>query len=223
VLAAARASAGPLWEAFVFAFSDQTAHVRELLAEGAIGEVTEISSRFTFALDDPGDIRLDASLAGGSVQDVGCYPIRLARLLFDAEPDLGRTIADATWTGDGVDLELWGALAFPGDRRLVLSCGFVGAYDSLTRVLGNGGEIRLTNAFHPRAGDTVTVIRDGQSTSHVAAPEGERSFTPALRHIHRAIRGLEPPRHLAIDEAMGNAAAIASLLAAARAASGHAR
>jgi predicted dehydrogenase len=223
VLATARTAARPLWEAFVFPFSEQLARVRALLDDGGVGEVIEISSRFTFTLDDPGDIRLNASLAGGSIQDIGCYPIRLARLLFGAEPDLTRTIADATWTNDGVDLELWGALSFPGGRRLVLSCGFVGAYDTLTRVLGNDGEIRVSNAYHARPGDTVTVLRDGQATTHAATTDGEPSFTPALRHIHRALRGLEPPRHLAVDEAMGNAAAIASLLAAARAAAGRAR
>ena len=82
------------------------------------------------------------NLAGGSIQDVGCYPIRLARLLFDAEPDLSRAIADAEWTADGADTELWGALVFPGDRRLVFSCGFRSGYDTLTRVLGTEGEIR---------------------------------------------------------------------------------
>ena len=41
------------------------------------------------------------------------------------------------------------------------------------------------------------------------------SFTPALRHIHRALRA-RTPRHLAVDEAMGNAVAIAELLRAAR-------
>ncbi len=225
VLAAARIATGPLWEAFVFPFSEQMDRVRALLDDGAIGEVLEISSRFHFTLDDPHDIRVNSALAAGSVQDVGCYPIRLARLLFDDEADLARTIADAVWTADGVDLELWGALVFPGDQRLVLSCGFVGAYDTLTRVLGTDGELRITNAFHPRAGDTFTVTRgEGTETeTHVAVPAGERSFTPTLRHIHRAVRGVEPPRHLAIDEAMGNATAIASLLAAARAASGHAR
>ncbi len=72
----------------------------------------------------PDNIRLFADLAGGSIQDVGCYPIRLARLLFDGEPDLSRAIADAEWTADGADTELWGALVFPGDRRLVFPCGF---------------------------------------------------------------------------------------------------
>ncbi len=42
------------------------------------------------------------------------------------------------------------------------------------------------------------------------------SFTPAIRHIHRVIRGLEEPRHLAVDEALGNARAIGALLGSAR-------
>ena len=216
VLAAARSSPGSLWEAFVFPFHDQMDRVREMLAGGAIGEVREIQSRFHFVLDDPNDIRFFADLAGGSIQDVGCYPIRLARLLFDAEPHLERAIADAEWTPDGADTELWGALVFPGDRRLVFSCGFRSGYDTFTRVLGTEGEIRMTGPFHPDADDEMVVIRDGQMERQPATTTGEMSFTPAIRHIHRVIRGLEEPRHLAVDEAMGNATAIAGLLGAAR-------
>ncbi len=216
VLAAARVAHGPLWEAFVFPFHDQIDRVRALLADGVIGEIRELWSRFHFFLDDPDDVRLLAELSGGSIQDVGCYAIRLARLLFDAEPDLSRAMADATWTEAGVDLELWGAFTFPGERRLVLSSGFLSGYDTLTRVFGAEGELRITNPFHPKAGDTFTVLRGGTSEVHDAVPSGERSFTPAIRHIHRVLRGLEEPRHQAVDEALGNATAIAALLAAAR-------
>jgi predicted dehydrogenase len=216
VLAAARSATGSLWEAFVFPFHEQMDRVREMLAAGTIGEVREIGSRFHFILDDPGNIRLFADLAGGSIQDVGCYPIRLARLLFDAEPDLPRAIADAEWTPDGADTEMWGALVFPGDRRLVFSCGFRSGYDTLTRVLGTEGEIRMTGPFHPDPEDEIAIVRDGKTERQPATTSGEMSFTPAIRHIHRVVRGLEEPRHLAVDEAMGNAKAIAALLDSAR-------
>ena len=152
MLGAAEAASVPLWEAFVFPFHEQIDRVRDALAGGQIGEVREIVSRFFHLLpDDPQDIRVSAELGGGSLYDVGCYPIRLARSLFDAEPDLDRTIADAVWTASGVDTELWGALIFPRDRRLLFSCGFVAAYDTFSRVLGTEGEIRMTNPFHPAA------------------------------------------------------------------------
>jgi predicted dehydrogenase len=216
VLQVARAASDPLWEAFVFPFHEQMDGVRGTIARGIIGEVREISSRFHFLLDDPRDIRLLAELAGGSMQDVGCYQIRLARLLFDDEPDPARAIADAEWLDTGIDTELWGALTFPGDRRLTLSCGFRSREDKFTRVLGTEGEIRMTNPFHPEGGDTFTVITDSEEETHAAAPSGERSFTPAIRHIHRVLRGLEPARHLAVDEAQGNADAIGALLRTAR-------
>ena len=215
VLATADAASVPLWEAFVFPFHHQIERVRDALAGGRIGEVREIASRFHFVLDDPQDIRLSAELGGGSLYDVGCYPIRLARLLFDAEPDLDRAIADAVWTGSRVDTELWGALTFPGDRRLVFSCGFVAAYDTFSRVLGTEGEIRMTNPFHPEADDTFAIVRGEDVQEHAAAPAGEHSFTAAIRHIHGVLRGREQPRNLAVDEAMGNATAIEALLAAA--------
>jgi predicted dehydrogenase len=204
-----------LWEAFVFPFHDQIETVRALLADGAIGDLREIVSRFHFVLGDPEDVRMSASLAGGATQDVGCYPIRLARLLFDAEPLVDRASADAVWE-QGVDAELWGTLTFPGERRLVCSCGFRADDDTATAISGTRGTIRLTNPFHPGDGDTMTLVRDGEVLeTWPGAPSGERSFTPAIRHIQRAIRGLEPPRYLAVDDAMGNAEAIQALLAAA--------
>jgi predicted dehydrogenase len=205
----------PLWEAFVFPFHDQIARIRALLVDGAIGEPREIASRFHFSLDDPADVRLLATLSGGATQDVGCYPIRLARLLFDDEPRLDRTIADAVW--DEVDIELWGALTFPGDRRLLLSCGFRSGFDTSTRICGTEGELVVTNPFHPGESDTLSLVREGEVIEVFdAVPSRERSFTPAIRHIHRVVRGLEEPRHLARDEAMGNAEAIEAVLAAAR-------
>jgi predicted dehydrogenase len=216
VLAAADATSVPLWEAFVFPFHEQMDRVRDALDGGQIGEVREIASRFHFVLDDPRDIRLSAELGGGSLYDVGCYPIRLARLVFDSEPDLDRAIADAVWTPSGVDTELWGALTFPGDRRLVFSSGFVAADDTFTRVFGTEGELRLTNPFHPGDDDTLAIVHGDDVKMHAAAPTGEHSFTPAIRHIHAVLRGREEPRHLAVDETMGNATAIAALLASAR-------
>ena len=216
VLAVAAAAPRPLWEAFVFPFHEQTRRVRALIGDEAIGEPREIWSRFHFDLDDPGDIRMSEALGGGATQDVGCYSIRLARLLFGVEPVLGGATADAVWT-TGVDEELWGTLPFGGDRRMQFSCGFRSTYDTFARVIGPAGEIRMTNPFHPGSDDTFELVSDGEVVEREpAAPNGERSFTSAIRHVHRVLRDEEEPAHLAVDEALGNATAIEAILAAAR-------
>jgi predicted dehydrogenase len=65
VLAVARESGTPLWEAFVFPFHQQMAKIRGLLADGAIGDLREIQSNFHFVLDRQDDIRLRRGMDGG--------------------------------------------------------------------------------------------------------------------------------------------------------------
>jgi predicted dehydrogenase len=214
VLNAVRHTGGLLWEAFVFPFHHQMARVRELLEDGTVGELREIQSDFHFLLTNPANIRLSGELQGGSLQDVGCYPVRLARLLFDAEPSDGT--ASAVWSDDGVDVEMGGQLVFPGERRLLFSCGFRRELDTFSRLLCTGGRIHLTNAFHPEATDTIEVFAGDERHVEKAATE-EWSFTAAIRHVHAVLREEEPPTHLAVDEALGNAQAIELLTRTARA------
>ena len=86
VLAVARATGTPLWEAFAFPFHDQMARLRGILADGTIGDLREIQSDFHFLMGDPEtNVRMFNDLEGGALLDVGCYPVRLARDLFGAE------------------------------------------------------------------------------------------------------------------------------------------
>jgi hypothetical protein len=117
-----------------------------------------------------------------------------------------------------VDRATWGCLDFPGGRHLYLSCGFGRADDTFTRLLGTGGQIHVTNPFHPRAGDTFVVWQDGRSpATHQAIGPYRQSFTPLIRHIHAVIRGEEEPRLLAAGTALGSARALHDLAEAAKA------
>jgi predicted dehydrogenase len=146
------------------------------------------------------------------MRDVGCYCIRLARLLFDAEPI--EFAARASWR-NGVDADCGAVLDFPDDRRLLLSAGMRGAPTTLTRVLGDDGELRIANPFHPRPGSTVQRWAEGQLVDEWTA--GSRlAFQCGVEHVHAVLAGDEEPRHLARTDALGNAAAIDGVIAAAR-------
>ena len=156
VLDAARQTGTLLWEAFVFPFHRQIAQVRDLVADGAIGELMEIKSNFHFQLSNPGNIRYSRELEGGALNDVGCYPVRLAAEFFGAPHEAAW--AGATWGGDGVDVDTWGVLEYPGGRRLHLSCGLGRSYDTYSSLEGTAGRIVLSNPFHPGPADTYQVI-----------------------------------------------------------------
>src|ERR1035438_9175902 len=91
--------------------------LRGLLADGAIGELREIQSNFHFMMSGSVNIRLSRALEGGAVNDIGCYPVRLARELFGDEHE--SAWATARWGGDGVDVDTQGSLGFPGGRQLL--------------------------------------------------------------------------------------------------------
>ena len=81
-----------------------------------------------------------------------------------------------------------------------------------------GGQIHVTNPFHPRARDTFVVCQDGRSpVIHRAIGPYRQSFTPLIRHIQAVIRGEEEPRLLAADTALGSARALHDLAVAAKA------
>ncbi len=208
VLAVARDTGTLLWEAFVFPFHAQMSRVRDAVGSGAIGELREIQSSFHFMVSRPDNIRLSAELEGGALNDVGCYPIRLAFDLFGEEHQ--SAWADAVAGGHGVDVDSWGSLGYSDGRRLMLSCGFRRSYDTFTRLLGTAGEIRISNPFHPSARDQLQVLGQGNAATTEPAAD-EPSFAPAIRHIHAVLRGAEAPRLLAIDTALPVARALNDL------------
>jgi predicted dehydrogenase len=209
VLAAARRTGTLLWEAFSFPFHAQFERIRALVADGAIGELMEIKSNFHFSLTRPDNIRYSRDLQGGALLDVGCYPVRLATELFG--PARESCWAQARWGGHDVDVDTWAVVDYPAGRRLLLSCGFGRSYDTFAALEGTGGQIHVTNPFHPGPADSyqLTTARTEPST-FPAAPD-ELSFTAITRHINAVLRGEQEPRLLATDTALSTAQALHEL------------
>src|SRR5437867_2606778 len=93
-----------LMDGFMWPHHARTARLRQLLDSGAIGEVRHVAGTFTFALgEDATNIRLQRDMAGGSLLDVGCYPVYGIRWAFADEP--ARAFATATMR-QGVDVAL---------------------------------------------------------------------------------------------------------------------
>ena len=84
----ARANGVLLMEAFMYRFHPQTVWTLEQVAAGLIGPIRLVRSSFAFDIRHgrPNNIRLQASLAGGSLMDVGCYPVNLCRAIYGPAP-----------------------------------------------------------------------------------------------------------------------------------------
>ncbi len=73
-------------EAFMYRHHPQWVKVKELVDNKKIGELKTIQSSFSFFEDDPESIVNKKEYGGGSLMDIGCYPISISRFLFNEEP-----------------------------------------------------------------------------------------------------------------------------------------
>ena len=187
-----------LMEAFMWRHSPQTLRLLELLPE--IGELRVIHASFSFRLEEPGDIRLDPELAGGSLMDVGCYCVSGARLLAGGEPE--RIHAEAAIGPTGVDLGMDGLLAFPGGAVAHVSSAFT-TEDIRLDLIGTRGTITATEPWFPRRG---LILVDGRE---VWVDAGD-PYGHELENFAGAIRGTALPR-LGRADALGQARTIDAL------------
>jgi predicted dehydrogenase len=73
-------------EAFMVRHNPQWIDVRARVRAGEIGQLKAIQCFFSYRLDDPKNVRNILKIGGGGLLDIGCYPITVARFLYEGEP-----------------------------------------------------------------------------------------------------------------------------------------
>jgi predicted dehydrogenase len=190
-----------LMEGFMWRHTPQTDQLVD--AVGSIGELRAIHGSFSFLMPDGYDIRIDASLDGGSLMDVGCYCVSAMRLLAgEPESVTGQQIVGPT----GVDIRFAGTLRFAGDVLGAFDCGFTSDHNTL-EVLGTGGWVHATVPFSEQDG---ALIVNGE---HVPRPY-TNPYRAEVEDMSRAIRTGGRTR-LGRDDARGQARTIGALYLAA--------
>ena len=151
-------------EAFMYRFHPQIRWTLEQLAAGRIGAVRLVRSAFVFDLHNrQSDIRLKGALGGGSLMDVGCYPLNFCRAVFGGPP---REIAARVVVppGSEVELALGAALDF-GDGRLgMIDASFMLPREFFAEVVGERGRIFLPGPYTPGRAETVVRVSVGDET-----------------------------------------------------------
>ena len=216
IAAAARDRDVVVAEGFMFRHEPLTARVVRLAREGAIGALRHISAGFTYQQTRADDVRLLPELGGGSLWDVGCYPVSYARLLVGEEPD--QLFGWAQNGASGVDEAFTGVLHFANGVVAEIHCGFRTAYRTWLEVLGQDGAMRVPNPFKPGVREEIEIHR-GEVTRRITVEGSHELFAREVADFVTSIREGRPGG-VSLDDSRGNAAALAGLHASAR--SGHA-
>jgi D-xylose 1-dehydrogenase (NADP+, D-xylono-1,5-lactone-forming) len=210
---AARDAGVWLMEAFMYRFHPRTLRLQELVRAGDIGAPTLVRASFGFPLNDPDNVRMSGSLAGGALLDVGCYPVNAARML--AGPVVG-VAARARF--EEVDVVLAGVLDHADGALSTVSGSFVSGFHNELQVIGTDGVIEVPEAFKPPVdGPAVLRVTRGGTTEELTFPPVDQyrveaeGFAAAVAAGHDA----DTPQ-MPLLETLDNAATIDALLAAAR-------
>ena len=86
MIAAAKANGVQLMEAFMYRYHPRVLAARQMIQDGAIGELKTIESAFTYRNEDTTNIRFQPEMGGGALLDIGCYCVNISRLMADGEP-----------------------------------------------------------------------------------------------------------------------------------------
>ena len=142
-------------EAFMYRFHPQTARVVQMVQEGAAGDLRTIHASFTVTIPNPdANIRFKRETAGGSLFDLGCYPLSYMRLLA-GEPDF--TSATGVLSADGVDLSAGAVLHFPQGITGTFACDMQSFRAQDLDIRGTTGRIRLQTPFSIPKDQPVTI------------------------------------------------------------------
>ena len=193
-------------EGFMYRHHAQTARILDLLGSGAVGEIRTITSAFTYLQSRQPDVRLDPALGGGSLWDVGCYPVSMAQLLAGAA-----AVRVAGWQrrgSTGVDESFAGSIVYANGIVCQFHCGFRAAHHTFLRVGGTAGALSVRRPFRPERDETLSLERDG-GVEEVAV-HGAAVFVDEVADMEDAVLGVRPPR-ITLAESRRHVETIAAL------------
>jgi D-xylose 1-dehydrogenase (NADP+, D-xylono-1,5-lactone-forming) len=208
---AARRNKVVVAEAFMYRHHPQTLKVRELVAGGALGQPWLVRGSFSFRLSHAEDVRLSPDLLGGSLWDVGCYPVSYARTMLDEEPSEAYG-----WQVTGpsqVDLFFAGTLRFPSGAMAQMDCGFRPADRSFIEILGEGASLSVPNPFKPF--DTQRMLLKRGETEEIIPVPAFDLYSGEIEDMADAILEGKPPR-ISLADSRANVAALLALYESAK-------
>lgn len=225
---AARRNHVVIQEAAMMRFHPQIEFVRDLIAQGTIGELRLARGLFTFLLEGESDIRWDAAMGGGSLWDLGSYCVRWFRTIFSAEPH--QVLATRVIHSRGIDSNFAGELHFANGALAQFFTSFSAFAHSEADVLGSSGRISLdmpwTNLLDRPAhvhwvhvvgkrvagtfGDSVDNFRQGEHTF-----ENVNAYQDQVESMVSSILDGTPPK-VSLTDSYNNTAVILALFASAQ-------
>ena len=158
VEAAAQTNRVTIFEAFMYLHHPQTLRLQEMIRSSALGQLQTIRSHFSFYLSpDSGNVRLQTEAGGGSLWDVGVYPVSFSLVMANSgEPIQVSAIRRNGETG--VDIGFDGLMRFSNGVVAHISCGFRSPLEWGATLVGSDRVLHVDEPWKPGFEETVSSV-----------------------------------------------------------------
>lgn len=208
MIAAGAAHGVTLMEAFMYRYTARTRQVVEVVRSGVLGEIRQINATFRFLATDLGAIEFNSELGGGSLYDVGCYPVNFIGLIVDTiaggaagaggQPE---SVAAECVRAGGVDVNFAAVLRYRSGLLATVQSGFKAHQQVYSEIIGTQGVLEIRDTFWGHAGAMTLVA--GEERRAIAVPASE-SYELEVADFSDAILQRRAPQ-LSLAETLRNA------------------
>lgn len=176
-------------EAFMYRHHPLTLAMEALVQGGTIGPLRLLRGAFSFPLTREGDIRLNAALGGGSLWDVGCYPVSYACLLAGRAP-----VEVFGWQTleSGVDVEFSGLLRFDDGMVAQFDSSFRAPFRAEMDVVGSQALVLIERPFKAGPQSRLRLVQDDQAAD--LPFDAQPSYVNQIDEFAAAALDGAPPR-----------------------------
>jgi predicted dehydrogenase len=152
----------PIIEAFHYQYHPAFSRLLEILRSGEIGEIRGTNAIFVAPVPyREGEVRHTLEIGGGTLMDMGCYPIHWSRMIMGKEPMVKS--ADAWCERSNVDTTTKAELLFDDDVLSTIECSMDSQkpFQAELSVFGTKGRIHFENPLAPQNGHLLTIEKEG--------------------------------------------------------------
>ena len=171
-------------EAFWTRFNPSFREAFSKIKNGEIGEVKYINADFAFYADElegKGNRKTDIELGGGSLLDIGVYPLFLCYVVLGIPSEI---LAKSNFHQTGADLQTSMILQYE-NAQAILHSSFVSTSNIKATINSSKGRINLNTLWHEAQSYTLTV---NDYEEEFPLPTKGKGFTYEIEECHQCIK-----------------------------------
>lgn len=177
-----------LVETFQFQHHPQLTKIKELVEQGAIGELRCLRSSFGFPpFPDDDNIRYQKALGGGGLLDAGAYPIKIAQIFLGHDLEVN---AANLWIDPDKQVDIWGGAHLSqkqGPHFAEIAFGFDHQYQCSLELWGSKGRLTTDRIFTaPPNFEARIELQSGMEKQTITVPAANH-FCNMLLHFHKLV------------------------------------